>query len=375
MKIAISLISLKPKMTGGIDSSARNMLDGFATVPNNNDYILLCSEDNIESFRHYASYPRFSLFECPVRSNDMKATVFYELFKLDRDVSKVGADFCFIPNSRMPYLGHRNKYIVVIDDLRIFYFPEHESKWKALYRKWNYKLTARSADKIVTISNAVKNDIVRFLKCPSDKVQPIYIPIPSNVEFSAFDTLAGHYKIEKGRYFYCIAPCLPHKNLLTILKVINEIKKSGNNSLPQKLIISGATYDTEYSHAVESYIKENELQNDCLFTGYISNEDRNALIKNSAQFLFPSVFEGFGMPVIEALQIGVPVVTTKCASIPEVSQGKAIYVSDPYNVDEWILKIKEGMNVQCEPFTFPEYTNENCIKQYLDLFDSFEKSF
>ena len=156
------------------------------------------------------------------------------------------------------------------------------------------------------------------------------------------------------------------KNLLTILKVVKEIKKSGDKELPQKLIISGATYDTEYSHAVESYIKENELQNDCLFTGFISNEDRNALIKNSSQFLFPSVFEGFGMPVIEAMQIGVPVVTTKCASIPEVSQGKAIYVSDPYNVDEWIKKIKEGMNVRCEPFTFPEYTNESCIKQYLD---------
>lgn len=373
MKIAISLVSLRPKMTGGIDSSARNMLDGFATIKNDNEYVLFCSQDNIDTFRHYTSHPGFSLFECPIRSNNMKETVLYELFKLDKDISRVGADFCFIPNSRMPILGHKNKYIVVIDDLRIFYFPEHESRLKALYRKLNYKMTAKSADIIVTISNAVKNDIVKFLRCRPEKIVPIYIPIPSKVGFSDFAPLAKNYNIEKEGYFYCIAPCLPHKNLLTILKVVNAIKDSKHSVLPHKLIVSGATYDTEYSHAVESYIRDHNLQGDCIFTGFISNEDRNTLIKNSAQFLFPSIFEGFGMPVIEAMQIGVPVVTTRCASIPEVSQDKAIYVKDPYDVDEWIEKMEEATNYKCEPYTFPEYTNENCIKQYLTLFDSFTK--
>ena len=110
--------------------------------------------------------------------------------------------------------------------------------------------------------------------------------------------------------------------------------------LPDKLLISGV--NGQAAGQLQRQIKEMHLEGHIILTGFIRNEERNTLYRECHTFLFPSVFEGFGMPTIEAMLFGTQVVTTKCSSIPEITQGKAVYVEDPYDIEEWIEKIQTG---------------------------------
>jgi len=111
------------------------------------------------------------------------------------------------------------------------------------------------------------------------------------------------------------------------------------------------------------------LSNNIIITGFVTNEERDLLYKNAAVFLFPSIFEGFGMPPIEAMQLGVPVLTTKCSSIPEVTEGKANYVEDPFAVAQWVKKIREIVKEgDSTNYSFQNYYLENVTKEYLQCF-------
>ena len=373
MRIAISLIWIRHKVAGGVESFTRNLLDGFAKDSSDNAYILLCSKDNIDSFAHYREAPRFTIIECPVVSSSLKETLIYESFKLDKFVTSLNADICFVPAYRMPMLIRKNKYVVVIHDLISANFPEM-FKW---YRRWWLNFATRRvwkmADAVVTISNFVANDLTQRFGATKTN-HTIYNPILPCKDADPFENVALKYGIEKGKYFYTVSSIARNKNLFTLLKLMKVLTQN-NEYDKYKLVISGVGFSKSaknrfYAVPFLNFIEENHLKNRCIFTGFVSNEERNALIINCKYFLFPSVFEGFGMPVIEALELGANVITTKCASIPEVSQGKAIYVENPFDEKEWMNKICENMNTENKPVHFREYELETVTKQYLNCFET-----
>ena len=142
-----------------------------------------------------------------------------------------------------------------------------------------------------------------------------------------------------------------------------EIIVNRGDCLPKKLVISGVNGSAE--NELKTLIVKKNLQDNIIFTGYISNAERNTLYKGCHSFLFPSVFEGFGMPPIEAMLFGTKVVTTKCTSIPEVTQEKALYVNDPYDADEWIETIKCDWN--SKKIDFSDYEIKSIAKKYMEL--------
>ena len=137
--------------------------------------------------------------------------------------------------------------------------------------------------------------------------------------------------------------------------------------LPQKLLITGINGKSK--DTLTKMISEYDLEENVILTGFVDDKERNALYKNCKSFLFSSVFEGFGMPPVEAMLMNVPVISTNKTSICEVTQNKASYVIDPYNIDEWINKmIKNEMNA--DGFKFDEYNYKIIAKKYLRLFNS-----
>ena len=152
-----------------------------------------------------------------------------------------------------------------------------------------------------------------------------------------------------------VSSLLPHKNITTLLDVMKRIKDE-NIDLPKQLIVSGVGGKSR--EPLTEKIKEFGLEDNIQLTPFIENNERNALYKHCKAFLFPSVFEGFGMPPIEAMMFGTPVVTTRKTSIEEVTLGKADYVNDPYDVKECSLD---------DAIDFDVYEIKRIAKQYLDL--------
>jgi len=139
--------------------------------------------------------------------------------------------------------------------------------------------------------------------------------------------------------------------------------------IPKRLVISGTGGKSEAE--IKRLISELGIANEIVITGFISNEERNTLYKNARIFLFPSIFEGFGMPPVEAMILGTPVITTKETSLYEVTMGKARYVDDPYNVDEWLKEITmiTSEETNSDSVLFEKYCIDHVCRKYITLFE------
>ena len=145
--------------------------------------------------------------------------------------------------------------------------------------------------------------------------------------------------------------------------MIKKIKEE-KIKLPNKLVISGVStgHIDEFNKMIE------EVKDNIILTGFVSNDERNELIKKCNVFLHPSIFEGFGMTPVEATILGAKVITTSETAIPESTMNKCIYVKNPYDEKEWIEKIESIQNIKAEPYDYPEYNPNVIAREYLDLF-------
>lgn len=362
--IAIDLLWVRPGKVGGTESFIRNLLDGLRKRDEDFCFTLLVSKDNAETFRHYEEDPRYHLLVANVNSAGIAGRILWQNFFQNRFLKKYGIRKCFEPVYCKPWLNGGIKYTCVIHDLQAYHYPEYHPFHEVAYSRLCWRMDAWNASQLIAISNWVKEDIEQ--KYGRNDIQVIYNPILIKIdETEDFEILQKRYGIEKNNFYYTVAQMIPHKNVGTLLKVIEKIKAT-RQGLPDKLVISGI--NGNWTDEMQKMIREKNLENNIILTGFISNAERNSLYKNCYTFLFPSVFEGFGMPPIEAMIFGTRVVTTKCTSIPEVTQDKAVYVDDPYDVDEWIDKLKNGDNFSRE-VNFEQYSPELISRQYLMMLE------
>jgi len=369
VRIGIDLIWVKVGKNGGAESYIRNLLDGFSKYVDKNkiNFILFLSKDNHESFNKYFKDINFKKVILPIKSEKVFYRIIKENLLLDRYAKKEKIDLMFVPVYSKPLMKNKKiPYIITIHDLQALHYPEYFSKIKNIWLRFAYKRCAKTADRIIAISNYVKKDIEDKLDIDSKKISVIYNPISGLENISDFKKLKEKYNIEENKYYYTVSSLLPHKNLKTLLYVIKKIKEEKYN-IPNKLVISGVGGKSETE--IKELINKLDIKNEIILTGFISNEERNSLYKNANIFLFPSIFEGFGMPPIEAMYFGTPVITTTKASLYEITKGKAFYVDDPFKIELWIKKILEVNNKNeyfCE--NFEEYNLIKITNEYLNLF-------
>lgn len=372
-KIAIDLLWLRPGKVGGTESYIRNLLDGLAQLEAEFDFTLLVSKDNADTFRKYEKDQRYHLLVADVKSENIGKRIIWQNLFQNRLLRRNGFRKCFEPVYCKPWLNGGIQYTCVIHDLQALHYPEYHPFHEIVYSRLCWRMDVINAARIVAISNWVKTDIER--KYHRKDIEVIYNPVTvKEDETVEFECLRKKYNIEQKRFFYTVSQMIPHKNLQTLLHVMERIvgEKRGQGKerfgdgvvgLPDKLLISGVNGNA--AEELKKQIRDKSLQDAVILTGFVSNEERNALYQNCHTFLFPSVFEGFGMPPIEAMLFKTRVITTRCASIPEVTQGKAIYVDDPYDVEEWIDKILNCYSQ--ETMDFSVYHPGRISKKYLDF--------
>ncbi len=376
MRIAISLLWLRYKSSGGVESFSRNILDGLKNHRDDNYYILVCSNDNADSFTSYENDARFEVYRCDVNTRDTKKMLFYENFRLDRLISRLNVDLCFVPTYRMPLFISKNRYVVVIHDLIAYWYPQNFSVLRRKWLQWGWKRSVKKAKRVVVISEFVRNDIImHFGPKFNDKIFVIYNPILPSMKYEDFHIAGTEYGIGKYDYFYTVSSTAKHKNLSTIIRMMGEYAKKYGREKTPKLLISGVGQvgpeaKTHFiTNEILNLINDLSLEDICILTGFVSDERRNTLMQNAKIFLFPSVFEGFGMPPVEALEMGTPVVTTKCTALPEVTHGKCIYVEDPYSVEEWLNNVEKCDTINRKKHSFTEYGIDSITQSYLNCFN------
>jgi len=243
--------------------------------------------------------------------------------------------------------------VVSIMDLSYIHFPEM-FKRRDLYQLRNWTAySVRNAKKVLTISQASKDDIIKEYRVPEDKVVVTYPGVKSEVRNPKFET-NSKYKIQmtklisekygiEGDYVLFVGTLQPRKNLLRLIEAFSRIchpelvsgsQSKRDSDLRQndtELVIVGKKgwlYE-EILEAPKKFGVEDKVK----FLDYVSDEDLPLLYKNALCFVLPSLYEGFGLPVLEAMQYGCPVITSNVSSLPEAGGGAALYV-DPLNVDD-----------------------------------------
>lgn len=334
LDIAVDLLWLRPRKVGGTEFYIRNLLDGFLRLKEPFHLFLMVSEDNRETFLHYAQDERIDLLETKVRSANIAGRILWQFFCQNRFLRKHGIRKCFTPVYCRTLFNGGVTYVNVIHDLQAAHYPEYHPFHEIAYSKLCWWLDVHRSAHLIAISNWVKEDIIKRYRLRPGRITAIYNPITVDREQTvSFETLSMKYRIEKKEYYYTVSQMIPHKNLETLLTVMEEIKKGGTH-LPRKLLISGV--NGAGREALWQKILDRGLANEVVLTGFVENEERNTLYQNCRAFLFPSVFEGFGMPPVEAMLFGAVVIATDRTCVPEVTQGKANYVTDPYDAKEWI---------------------------------------
>ena len=210
----------------------------------------------------------------------------------------------------------KGKVIVTIYDTVFFSAPETMGNRKEIEE---YKYGAQKSDLIITISESAKNDIIKNLGVSENKIEIVYPGID-------LEKIRKKYKLPL-EYILYLGTIEPRKNIERTIKAFIKYKKEVKDDL--KFVIVGGKgwkYDN-IMKLIES------MGTDIILTGYIDEEDKIPIYKLAQLFAFPSLYEGFGMPVLESMAAGVPVVTSNVSSLPEVAGDAAILV-DPLNEDE-----------------------------------------
>lgn len=240
----------------------------------------------------------------------------------------------------LPFLFEKPA-LVTVHDLIPLVFPDHFPSGLRGWSKWQYqRARVRAARRIIVDSQATKRDIERIVGIPASRVDVIHLaPSPQYTTITDNSLLSGvreKYRLPELFILY-VGDVNWNKNVLGMIRAFQQIKKSA------KLVLVGKAFFEESGEAreIERYIKSENLDDNILRIGNVPAEDLVAIYNLTSVYIQPSFYEGFGLPVLEAMACGVPVVTSRAASLSEIA-GPAITV-DPESSEDIARGIKEAL--------------------------------
>jgi len=264
---------------------------------------------------------------------------YWRSFSIMWDIKKKGMNIYHGLSNEIPFVKNPEcKFIVTIHDLMYEVFP-HDFSFidRNIYRIKTVN-SCKNADLIHAISQSTKNDIIKYLGIDEKKIKVIYQScddiFKKQITEIELNNVKKKYKLPDN-FMLCLGSANKRKNIDGILKAVKIL--SQNQRIPLVVAGKGNFNKTEIS----KYIKENGLEKDVFFIQNLSLNDLPCIYKLAEVFIYPSFYEGFGIPIIEALHCGTPVICSDTSSMPEAGGDGAIYVNpaNPESISEAIIKI------------------------------------
>jgi glycosyltransferase involved in cell wall biosynthesis len=271
-------------------------------------------------------------------------------------------------------LRYKGKSVITIHDLAIYknpnWFPRKLGR-QIFSTKLLIPSSVENASKIIAVSRSTKNDLMEIFKVPENKIKVIYEGAERNENIKIGDKkyLKNKFKISNDYILY-LGTIEPRKNIESLIKACQSL----NGNL--ELVIAGARgwkYEKVFK-LIDGYNKKAKKE-EIEYLGYVSFEDKIALMKNALCFVFPTFYEGFGLPVLEAMSLGTPVISSNISSIPEIVGETGILVN-PYKEEELIealrkitgdKKLRERLSLAGKERA-GEFSWEKCAKETLDVY-------
>lgn len=308
MKIAMDMRTSE-LAGGGIGRYHANLLNALRKIDKNNIYIEFFHNELISTnSNRFNNFIRRQLIE-KRRLNKEKIDIFHTSY-FDM------------------FLSRKYYKILTIHDLAFFRYPEILPRYIGAYYRSFSKYAGKDADRIIAVSNSTKSDICRYLNIKEDKIDVIYEGGDHLIKYHPI--INDEVLTRDKNHILFVGTIEPRKNLINLtkaLKIVNSKIKTG-----VKLIIAGKL-GYKGKLILETIYSDITLKKYVEYKGYVDDKLLTKLYKNAALFVLPSLYEGFGIPIAEAMQLGCPIVCSKNGALPEIA-GKAGIYFDPLNVSE-----------------------------------------
>lgn len=285
-------------------------------------------------------------------------------------------DILFVPSHTLPIIRKPGlKTVMTVHDLGAEYLPGMHQLKQRLYLGVMTKIQLKTASKLIAVSQTTKDDLTKKVGIDKSRIEVVYEGLNSLEKNDTKVNVLKDYDIDKHSYFFFVGTIQPRKNLARLLKsYAGFLNIVGKTNAPKLVLAGGKGWLSEPIYALP---KSLEIEDMVIFTGRISDARLADLYKNALAFTFPSLFEGFGLPVLEAFSAGVPVMTSNSSSLPEVA-GDAALLVDPNKTEEMIeglLKLYNDKQLRetlsSKGFEqLKKFSWEKCAKETIEVLES-----
>jgi glycosyltransferase involved in cell wall biosynthesis len=380
MRIGIDAHAIGARQ-GGNETYIRGLIKSLAEIDGENLYTIYLADAGAaaqwrENFT--TRYKNFNVRLLPPPTPLVRVPVYlsYELFRRPVDVLHV--QFTAPPFCRVPV-------VVTIHDLAFERMPETFTRRGSFQLKLTVRRTAKKAAKVATVSEYSRQDLLDIYKLPPEKVVVTYNGVESS--FTPLPSVPNEAEEVRRRFgvsrdfLLAVGSLQPRKNLVRLIRAYARLRGEREDFRPQLVIVGRKLW---LASEIFDEVKRQRWADDVILTGYVADEDLPALYRAARAFVYPSLFEGFGLPPLEAMACGTPVVTSDVSSLPEIT-GDAALLIDPnderalanalievVNNDRLRAELREKGIAQAKKFTWRDAA-EKTLMLYQEAYLAFKR--
>lgn len=338
MKIGVNTLFLNPGEVGGTETYLRQTLLAMAEHFPKHSLVLFTNRENDSVLRgDLAKFPQVQFVLLDLGASDKSTRVIREQCELPGKVRESGVDVLWSPGYTAPFFSACPQ-VVTIHDMQYRTYPQDLSFRARLVTDFLVKSSARRCRRVLAVSHFAKDEIVKYTGVSPDKVDVVYEA--ANPGFGAAlsaekrrQLLTPYIPADKP-YILSVANTHPHKNIHSLVTAFGQV----SGTIPHNLVLVGSPRLGE--NALQSALQSVNDRARVYRLSKVSMDVLVSLYQGCDVFVFPSLYEGFGLPVLEAMMAGVPVVTTQCGSIPEVG-GDGVKYFNPKEEGDLLARLKE----------------------------------
>jgi glycosyltransferase involved in cell wall biosynthesis len=316
----------------GIGTYIRNLLRHLARIDQHTEYVLLCGEADLGVAAQLG--PNFRAVLEPSPNYSVR-----EQFHVPWVLRRERPDLYHAPHYVLPAAINCNSVVTIHDCIHLM-FPQYlPNRMAYAYARAQMWTAAHRSDCILTVSDASKRDILHLFNIPPEKIVVVYNAIDAHFSVTpppdAVARVRERYQLDH-RFVLYVGNIKPHKNLVRLIEAFSELRAGDLEDI--KLLIIGD--EISKLPALRHAVHRHKLHKHVRFLGYVPDDQLAVLYRLAAVFVFPSLYEGFGLPPLEAMASGTPVVVSNVSSLPEVVGDAAVLV-DPHDTDSIVDGLRE----------------------------------
>ena len=327
MKIGIDIRPLEAPQYGGVAEYINNLLPRLFEIGPQHQFLLFTNSFK-KPTRDYSEFLKYKNVKLVNFRYPNKILFFTSKFFNRPYIDKLlgGVDVLFCPHFFPASVSKKCKKITTFHDLSFVNFSEFfDPRRRAWHRYLSPKKQAKASDHIFAVSQSTKQDLVGLYKLSSKKITVIYLGINKDL-LNAQDINFKKLNLPK-KYILSLSVIGPRKNVISLIRAFDVLKK--RREFDNLYLVIAGGYEKFYKRIILKEINKSKYRNKIILLDAVEEKHKPMLYKNAQLFVFPSLYEGFGLPPLEAMYCGVPTLVAHNTSLPEITKGAALLI-DPY---------------------------------------------